>query len=46
MFDEFTRGFGLLPMRGRLLDLEPSWRTQTSFDASAPAIDVVEKEKE
>lgn len=46
MFDEFMRGFGLLLMRRRLLDLEPSWRTQSSFDASTPAIDVVEKEKE
>ena len=46
IFDQFTRGFGLPTMGRRQLDLEPSWRVQTSSDLSSPAIDVVEKEKE
>jgi HSP20 family protein len=46
IFDQFTRGFGVPMMGRRQLDLEPSWRVQTSSDLSPPAIDVVEKEKE
>jgi len=44
IFDEFTRGFGGLPIGRRMLEMEPLWRGETAL--AAPAIDVVEKENE
>jgi HSP20 family protein len=46
IFDEFTRGFGPLPLGRRVFDVEPLLRRETSFGVSAPVVDVVEKEKE
>ncbi len=46
MFDDFTRGFARFPMGRSLFDVEPLLRYETSLGLSAPAVDVVEKEKE
>jgi HSP20 family protein len=46
IFDEFTRGFGRWPLGRRFFEAEPLRRYGTSFGLSAPAVDVVEKEKE
>jgi HSP20 family protein len=46
LFDEFTRGFGRLPLSRPIFKAEPLLRYETSFGVSAPVVDVVEKEKE
>jgi len=46
LFDDFTRGFGRFPSSRSLFDVEPVLRYGTSVGLSAPAVDVVEKEKE
>jgi HSP20 family protein len=46
IFEEFTRGFGGLPMARRLFDIEPFGRVERAFAIRAPAVDFVEKEKE
>ena len=46
VFDDFTLGFGRFPSGRSLFDIEPLLRYETSAGLSAPAIDVVEKEKE
>ena len=43
LFDEFDGGFGRLPTRRSLFDLEPIWRRQAAWPA-VPAVDVTEKE--
>jgi HSP20 family protein len=45
IFDEFTRGFGWRAPSWRSV-AEPLLRYETSFGISAPAVDVVEKDKE
>ena len=44
MFGGFMRGFPSLPSFRPSLDFEPSFRFDTSFGMTAPAVDVVEKE--
>lgn len=47
LFDNFWRGFGPgRPARRIGAELQPLWRFETSFGMAAPAIDVVEAEKE
>jgi len=46
IFEDFTRGFGRLPLGRRMLDVEPLLRLEAPTAFAAPAIDVVEKEKE
>ena len=46
VFDRFARRFDFgLPSLRRMFDMEPAWRTDTSFTFAAPAIDVSEDEK-
>lgn len=42
LFDQFVGG--RLPSARRMFDLEPMWRSATSFSISVPAIDVTEDE--
>jgi HSP20 family protein len=44
LFDQFGSGFGFPSLR-RMFDLEPVWRSASSFTFSAPAIDMSEDEK-
>jgi HSP20 family protein len=44
LFDRFSRTFGMPSLR-RMFDIEPAWRTESSFGFAAPAIDVSEDEK-
>jgi HSP20 family protein len=44
LFDRFAGGFGLPAFR-RMFDVEPAWRTESSFAFSAPAVDVTEDDK-
>jgi len=44
LFDRFAGGFGLPAFR-RMFETEPAWRAETSFNFSAPAVDVTEDEK-
>jgi HSP20 family protein len=44
LFDEFGSGFSLFPFGRRAFEVEPWWRTATAFGATAPAVDVVEKD--
>lgn len=44
LFDRFAGGFGLPAFR-RMFDIEPAWRTESSFSFSAPAVDVTEDDK-
>ncbi len=46
VFEDFTRGFGRLPLSRSLFDAEPMLRYESSVGLSAPAVDVVEKENE
>jgi HSP20 family protein len=46
VFEDFTRGFGRVPMSRGLFDVEPMLRYESSVGLSAPAVDVVEKETE
>jgi HSP20 family protein len=46
MFDSFTRGFPSFPDFRRAADVQPFFRFDTSFGTMAPAVDVVEKDKE
>lgn len=46
IFDEFTRGFGRWPLGRRAFEVEPLLRYETTFGASAPIVDVIEKETE
>jgi HSP20 family protein len=46
IFDEFTRGFGRLPLGRRSFDVAPLSRYQAAPGIAAPVVDVVEKEKE
>ena len=41
LFDRFSGAFGMPSFR-RMFDIEPAWRTQSSFSFAAPAIDVSE----
>jgi len=45
IFDEFTRGFGHVPLGRRIFGVAPSLRHEASFGVSAPAVDVVEKKE-
>ena len=45
IFDQFDRSLGRLPTTRSLFDIEPLWRAETGR-GSAPAVDVVEREKE
>jgi HSP20 family protein len=44
LFDRFGSGFGFPSLR-RMFDIEPSWRSASSFSFSVPAIDMSEDEK-
>jgi HSP20 family protein len=44
LFDRFSSGFGFPSLR-RMFDVEPSWRSASSFSFAAPAIDMSEEEK-
>jgi HSP20 family protein len=44
LFDRFSAGFGL-PALGRMFDVEPAWRAESSFSFTAPAVDVTEDDK-
>ena len=44
LFDRFSSGFGFPSLR-RMLDVEPAWRSASSFSFAAPAIDMSEDEK-
>jgi len=44
LFDRFGSGFGFPSLR-RMFDIEPAWRSASSFGFSAPAIDMSEDEK-
>jgi HSP20 family protein len=46
VFEDFTRGFGRFPLSRSVFDAEPMLRYESSVGPSAPAVDVVEKEKE
>ncbi|HUL06298.1 MAG TPA: Hsp20/alpha crystallin family protein [Candidatus Acidoferrum sp.] len=46
VFDDFTRGFGRFPLSRSLFDVEPMLRYESTAGLSAPAVDVVENEKE
>jgi len=46
MFDSFTRGLPGFPDLRRPVDVQPFFRFDTSFGTMAPAVDVVEKDKE
>jgi len=41
LFDRFTSGFGF-PTLGRMLNVEPAWRSAWPFADSVPAVDVTE----
>jgi HSP20 family protein len=41
LFDRVSSGFGFPSLR-RMFDLEPAWRSTSSFGFSAPAIDMSE----
>lgn len=45
LFDRFAGGFSLPSLRRRMFDVEPAWRTESSFTFSAPAVDVTEDDK-
>jgi HSP20 family protein len=44
LFDRFAGGFSLPSLR-RMFDVEPAWRTESSFSFSVPAVDVTEDDK-
>lgn len=44
LFEQFSGAFGMPSLR-RMFDIEPAWRTQSSFSFAAPAIDVSEDDK-
>jgi HSP20 family protein len=44
LFDRFSSGFGFPSLR-RMFDVEPAWRSASSFSFAAPAIDMSEDEK-
>jgi HSP20 family protein len=44
LFDRFAGGFGLPAFR-RMFELEPAWRSDSSFGFTAPAVDVSENDK-
>ena len=44
VFDRFGGGFSLPSFR-RMFDVEPAWRTESSFSFSAPSVDVTEDSK-
>jgi HSP20 family protein len=44
LFDRFAGGFSLPSFR-RMFDVEPAWRTESSFSFSAPSVDVTEDDK-
>ena len=44
LFDRFSSNFGFPSMR-RMIDLEPTWRYEPSFNLAAPAVDVTEDDK-
>ena len=44
LFDRFGSGFGFPSLR-RMFDIEPAWRSASSFNVSAPAIDMSEDDK-
>ena len=46
IFEDFTSGFGRRALGRRVSEAEPLLRYETSFEFSAPVVDVVEKEKE
>lgn len=43
LFDRFAGGFGLPSLR-RMFDLEPGWRSESTFTLAVPAVDVTEDE--
>jgi len=46
VFEDFTRGFGRFPLSRSLFDIEPMRTYEGAAALSAPAVDVVEKERE
>ena len=44
LFDRFGSGFGFPPLRP-MSDIDPAWRSASSFSFSTPAIDMSEDEK-
>jgi HSP20 family protein len=44
LFDRFGSGFGFPSLR-RVFDIEPAWRSASSFSFSVPAIDMSEDKK-
>ena len=46
LFDDFTRGFRRFPLSRSLFDVEPMLQYGSAVGISAPAVDVVENEKE
>jgi HSP20 family protein len=44
LFDRFSSGLGFPSLR-RMFDVEPSWRSASSFSIAAPAIDMSEDQK-
>jgi len=44
LFERFSGRFGM-PAFGRMFDLEPAWRSESSFTFPAPAVDVTEDDK-
>ena len=44
LFDRFGGGFGFPSLR-RMFDIEPAWRSASSFSFSAPAIEMSEDDK-
>ena len=44
LFDRFAGGFGLPAFR-RMFNVDPAWRSESSFSFSAPAVDVTEDDK-
>jgi HSP20 family molecular chaperone IbpA len=44
LFDRFSSGFVFPPQR-RMFDIEPSWRSASSFSFAAPVIDMSEDDK-
>jgi len=44
LFEDFDRGFGLLPSRRSLFGIEPFWRRERTW-VTTPAVDIAETEK-
>ena len=45
LFEDFDQGSWRLPFRRSVFDVEPFWRRELTWGATAPAVDIVEKDK-